>query len=140
MFVREYACGSCAIAEISGLGDHKNATEAMVSFCNHALGKPDGKFLKQPNKVTTIYYLFVAGPEVPSTDPGGSHHSKAWVKYGTEFAQFILDNDLGDIATLPPRLNLKHHPKTTAQAWLWTPNQEAIEKWWEPHWKPKVKK
>jgi hypothetical protein len=78
----------------------------------------------------TCFYAFVAGPEVPATAPGGSHHSKAWVKYGTEFAEFIRENKLGEVVTVGPKPNKKHHPKSTAQAWLWSPDQSAVEAWW----------
>lgn len=82
------------------------------------------------------FYIFCAGPEVKSTEPGGSHHSKNhWPRYGTEFAQFLVDNNLGMVATLGQRENVKHHAGCTAQLWMWAPNQKACEAWWDAYQK-----
>lgn len=136
MNVSTYTCSSCAISSITDLGTQPNALEAMKTFCSRELGaasKFSTSFLK-----LTPYYIYCAGPEVPASDPHGSHHSKAWVKYGTEFTEFILANKLGTIATLGQKYNLKHHPNTTAQLWMWSPDQEAMEAWWIKINEPKV--
>ncbi len=128
MDIRTYFGNSCAVSAISELGDLKNAKEAMKIFCRHELGSKDD-FGSVYSKLA-CFYVFSAGPEVPAGQPGSSHHSKAWVRYGTEFAEFIEENELGEIATTGQKKNLKHHPSTTAQVWIWSPDQKALEKWW----------
>lgn len=138
MEISAYMCGCCGVSDIKNLGMHKNAQEAMLAFCRQELPS-FGSNMQQLN----VYYVFTAGPEVPRDHPGGSHHSKAWVKYGTEFAAFILDNGLGDIATLGQHLNLKYHAHSTCQVWIWHPNQKAMVAWWKannPALKPKEAK
>lgn len=132
MVVDTYVCGSCAVGGIKNLGEHKNPVDALVTFCKNQLGIKD-QFTGIYSKLI-CYYIFCAGPEVKSDEPGGSHHSKNhWPKYATEFAQFIKDNELGEIVTLGPKLNIKHHKKSTAQVWAWSPNQERMEAWWDTY-------
>ncbi len=129
MQIGKWVCGSCAAAPIENLGEHANALDAMSAFCRLALGNI-AEFTKKYQTLFT-FYVFIAGPEVAAGEPGSSHHSKPWVKYGTEFAAFIEENKLGLVSTLPPRLNLKFHPKSTAQIWIWHPDQTALENWWK---------
>ena len=127
MNITAYFISSCAVSSISNLGNHKNAKEAMISFCSQEL--PMSSYSRVFPKLTSNY-VFCAGPEVAVGKKGSSHHSKEWVRYGSEFAEFIVENDLGKIATPGPILNFKHHRETTCQVWVWQPDQEAMEKWW----------
>lgn len=124
MNIATYICSSCAVASIADLGSHKNALDAMTTFCRSQLGVRDGSFIMNYSKVVNTY-IFCAGPEEP-----GHGHSKNWVKYGTEFAEFIRTNDLGSIVTTGAAKNLKHHPDTTCQTWAWSPDQKKLEAWW----------
>jgi hypothetical protein len=129
-----YVCGACTTGSIANLGAHKNAEEAMREFCRLVLGlgnssKYGGSTPAEPD----TYWVFTAGPEVP-----GHGHSKSWVRYGTEFAQYIIDHKLGDITTLAPRLNKKYHPTTTCQTWLWAPDKDALSAWYHVLTAPKV--
>lgn len=128
--VGTYLCSSCAGSGISGLGSFDNPKEAMLAFCISELGSSTG-FTAQHFALLTPFYVFIAGPEVPRDHPNGSHHSKLWVKYGTEFAAFIIENGLGEIATTPAKFNLKFHPTSTCQVWLWSPDQDAMVKWYK---------
>lgn len=129
MQVQSYFSGSCAVSGILDLGNHKNALAAMKAFCVKELAGA-GRYVssKASFPMLTPYYVFVAGPEV-----SGKDHSKNWVKYGTEFAAYIAENGLGDVATVGPKKNLRYHPDTTCQVWAWSPNQKAVEKWWTEH-------
>jgi hypothetical protein len=136
MNVKPYYNNSCAVSAIEGLGDCRNAVQAMQFFCRTELGVL-GSFIKNYGQLA-CFYTFCAGPEVPSSAPGGSHHSKAWVRYGTEFAAFITTHELGEVVTVGPKKNLKHHPKSTAQLWTWSPDREALIAWWENHQKETI--
>jgi hypothetical protein len=136
MRVSTFVAGSCAVAAISDIGSHRNPVDILQAFCSHELGIKDAYTTKY--SALTNFYLFCAGPEVKSTEKGGSHHSKNhWPRYGTEFAAYLVENGLGEVASVGPKLNLKHHKETTAQAWLWSPNQKALEKWWNANQKEK---
>jgi len=139
MHIEQFVCGSCAVGSLEGIGEHKNPEDVLRNFCYNQLGIRT-KYRKTYSTLT-CFYVFCAGPEVKSNEKGGSHHSKNhWPKYGTELAQYITDNELGDIVTIGPKKNLKHHKTTTAQAWIWSPDQKALERWWDVNFKrdPKV--
>lgn len=128
MSISEYVAGSCAVAGISDLGRHTGATAAMIDFCKSQLGAGRTKFSKADKRTyptLTTFYVFCAGPEEP-----GHGHSKKWVRYGTEFAAFIKKHKLGEVVTVGPKPNAKYHATTTAQVWLWSPDQKAVETWW----------
>ena len=133
MIIKTYFGGSCAVASCERLGDHSSAKDAMLGVCLHELGpcKKQG-FGTSISSIRdlTPFYTFIAGPEVKAGAPGSSHHSKSWVAYGTEFAQFIIDHGLGRITTLPKKLNKKYHPDTTCQIWIWDPDLTAITQWY----------
>lgn len=119
--------GSCAAIAIGNLGACKGPEDAMKTFCKSQLVLDNSRYGGGTTfNILYTFYTFIAGPEVP-----GSYHSKTWVKYGTEFATFLKREKLGLVVTLPKKLNTKHHPDTTCQVWLWSPDQKAVEKWWK---------
>lgn len=140
MTIETYVCSACTTGSIASLGTQKDAKSAMLNFCKSQLISAPNRFdPPDASRFQTLisFYIFTAGPEEK-----GHGHSQPWVKYGTEFAAYIRKNKLGKIATCPAKLNLKHHPKTTCQTWLWSPDQEAMEAWWTKQTteKPKAKK
>lgn len=137
MEIGTYLCGSCAASGISNLSGSGSPLKAMQDFCKMELGAKNGKFGPVSYGKLAAFYVFVAGPEVKLGQPGSSHHSKPWTKYGTEFAAFIEENNLGTVATLGQKLNLKHHASTTCQVWLWSPDQKRMEEWWKQEGTPK---
>jgi hypothetical protein len=116
-----YVTGACSTNAIMNLGRHENAKDALLRVCQLDLLGFKGAIQLLPP-----FYIFSAGPEIP-----GQAHSKPWVKYGTEFAAYLVENGLGEVATCGQKLNKKYHPTTTCQVWIWSPNQEAVVKWWE---------
>jgi hypothetical protein len=127
--IDEYVCHSCAVGSIANVGSCQNAEMVMRRFCELQLGTNSGYRKNYP--LLNAFYVFCAGPEVKSNEKGGTGHSvDHWPRYGTEFAQYLIDNGLGGVATLPAKKNAKHHPTSTAQTWLWSPDQTAVEKWW----------
>jgi hypothetical protein len=125
-------CASCAASGIHNIGHYSDPVSLFKDFCKSQL-----VFIKSPfdppgltKMYNTLYtfYVFIAGPEEP-----GHGHSKAWVRYGTEFAKWLKNNGLGEVTTLGPKLNAKFHPTTTAQIWIWSPNQQAVENWWRTY-------
>lgn len=120
---------SCSTGPIAGLGTMPDAYHAMLKFCCIELARRNYyEGYDQTNfRPTHTFYTFSAGPEEP-----GHGESKTWVKYGTEFAQFILDNKLGDVATLGPHKNVRYHPNTTCQLWIWRPDRAALIEWFKP--------
>lgn len=133
MTVKDYVSGSCAGGEIISLSTHKDARDAMIFFCKQVLGMPGGpqsgfyRSKTQPKfNCTASHYVFIAGPEAVSDGP----RPRVWPNYGTDFAQYIIDNKFGLVATLPKTKNRKYHPETTCQIWIWQPDQAALETWW----------
>ena len=121
MNITSYLVSSCAASAIADLGRHTDAVDAMMTFCSKEFGN-----FSFNSKFLAPHYAFVAGPEI-----SGKGHSKRWVKYGTEFAQLIKDNNLGTVVTCGPITNYKFHPDTTCQMWIWQPDTKAVEAWWK---------
>ena len=131
--INQYVCGSCAVASIATIGSCTGPEDVLKRFCKTELGERSS--YRKDYRILTSYYVFCAGPEVTSKAKGGSHHSKDhWPRYGTELAAYILSNGLGEVVTVGPKKNLKHHKDTTAQVWVWSPDQKAMERWWDTHY------
>ena len=123
MEMRNTSC--CAIQEIVELRTHPNPAEAMATFCKQNLiDKP--KFFEPKRDAVPIpasggeifcFYLFTA-----NVDAG---------KYGQDFAQFILENNLGTLVTTVPKSNRAFHGEQRCQAWIWTVDQPALKAWWK---------
>lgn len=124
MEVTDYTAGSCAIMSLEKIGSCSGPVEVLTTLCESELGKLH-KF-RDTYGTLACFFVFSAGPEVK----GFGHSKSHWLRYGTEFAKYLVDNKLGEVVTLGPKRNLKHHPKTTAQIWVWSPDQKAVEKWW----------
>jgi hypothetical protein len=122
--ISTYVAASCTTSSIAGLGLMINPRNALRDLCMKELVMVEGPYSRSSSKYRILvpFYVFTAGPEVP-----GFGHSKPWVRYGTEFAAYLREHNLGEVATV----NMKHHPKTTCQVWIWSPDQKAVEKWWE---------
>lgn len=118
---------SCAIQEIHNLKAFQNkAREAMVSFCKCNLGRPVAWKVVDPsgkdkgaNGALFTFYLFSA-PVYPGR-----------VMYGTQFAEFIRQERLGDILTTPALKNAAYHPDHANQIWIWMPAIGALNRWWK---------
>jgi len=51
--------------------------------------------------------------------------------YGPKFAAFIKRNKLGTLASSLPEINRINHPEHTVKVWVWTPDPDALAKWFE---------
>ena len=129
MYLKTTQC--CAIQEIDGLSYHANAKEAMLSFCkqNFVDGvKYNGT--RSYNNALYSFYLFTAAL-LRDAKP-----------YGSEFAEFIKENNLGEVWASPKRVNEAFHPDHSNQVWVWMPNPEKLCEWWmanKPAEKPTFK-
>lgn len=112
----------CAIADITGLGGHLTAKDAMISFCQQALLKPTkfGTANGAPGEIYS-FYLFTAAL--------GSYTKP----YGKNFYDFIKQNNLGEVYESPVRDNKAFHKGRGNQVYIWTPDADAIRAWWEKH-------
>ena len=109
---------SCAVSAIANLSWHNGPADALKSFCKQELGKIDKQFGRSRYWTLASFYVFSAGPEY-----NGS-------RYGTNLAKYIEDNELGVVVTPGKFKNSRHHPNSNCQAWIWHPDQKALEKWW----------
>lgn len=131
MEIATYVCSACTTASIASLGFEKDAKSAMKTFCTKVLMPAPNRYASGSEKKwgysqIEAFYIYTAGPE-----ESGHGHSKVWVKYGTEFTQYIIDNELGPVMSPGPIINYKYHSDTTCQTWLWRPDRDALIKWWE---------
>lgn len=111
----------CAIQEIGDLRYYiRCPRNAMVDFCKENVLKRVRYRLANGNQGTIYsYYLFTARVDDPKTPT-----------YGTQFAQFIEENDLGKVWASPILKNTAFHEGNWNQVWIWTPNHKNILKWW----------
>lgn len=127
MRITEFVGDSCAVAAIADLSYSAGPEAAVREFCRKTLGK------RRPNYFTnavgfysklTAFYIFSAGPEA-------GVYGNDWQRYGTEFAAFIKKHKLGKVATPGKFHNVRYHGNHNCQAWVWHPDQKALERWWE---------
>jgi hypothetical protein len=109
------------VKEITNLSSHSTAKEAMASFCQLNLRKKPKYCGQEWNSKGQLYcfYLFTSG--------GSSYRGD----YGGNFAAYIKKHKLGYVTASPPVQNLAFHPEHANQAWLWSPDVKALEKWWD---------
>lgn len=110
--------GSCAVQEITGLRGHSEARYAMQDFCRQNL-KSRVMFGGAIGAIDTLYsfYLFTA-----------ANYDKP---YGTNFATFIKDHNLGVVWGSEKVVNTAFHPDHSNQVWIWTPDVPALRAWWD---------
>lgn len=114
MYIENTSC--CAVEDINGLSDHDTPEEAMEEFCEHYYDGHYGPMSPLPGLI-----LFTA--VVGYTD------NKAKPSYGPNFKAFILKHRLGSVVESPLTTNRQNHPNHQIKAWLWRPNQKALQAW-----------
>lgn len=113
----------CAYQEIANLSAHTSGREAMIEFCrlNWGTGKTNYHGLQAKGATLYSFYLFSA--------PIGGNWGREG--YGKEFADFILENKLGQIIETPALTNFAFHADHKNQVWVWMPEHNAVAAWWE---------
>lgn len=133
----------CAIREIDGLSDHRTPEEAMECFCEEVDESDygdDGHYDAHDNWVEDKPSTSLALPGL-ITFSGVTKWEKGMMKeyggmrgdvtYGPKFAAFILKEKLGAITASPLTTNRLNHPGRQIRAWMWKPNQKALNAWWK---------
>lgn len=130
-----WVCSSCACFEISSLASEQSGESAMMTFFKLALQPPAPSKYAIPTKgaytTPAAHYIFTAGPE----GTGGSGYGSA---YGTNFAKYIEDNNLGKVATCGKVANAKFHGAAKCQTWIYQPDKKALIEWYEAKMNPPV--
>jgi hypothetical protein len=127
MQISDWVGGACSTVAIKDLASSRNAEQAMKKFCHLTLLSNRTKY--NPDEYLRCfygYYVFTAGPEVL-----GLEESRSWVKYGTEFADYIRTHKLGVLSMASPSVNPRYSPPTPCQLWAWQVNRDALIQWWE---------
>ena len=122
--------GQCGVQEICGLSFYgKDAERAMLEFCklNIAAENTHHRYgsCYYAGYRLFCFYLFTAASE-----------EQGYAKYGTAFADYIKEHQLGDVVGTPKTVNRAFHPDHSNQAWLWTPDEDALRAWWDEHKPP----
>lgn len=108
---------------IGGLRTHKSPRCAMKAFLKLVMIGKKTIWNQSPSNATIRpFYVFTAGDE---------EKDKAYGAYGTKFAAFIEKEKLGVVVSPGKFENRKNHPGRNCQAWLWHPDQPALERWWD---------
>lgn len=123
MRIMPWVCGCCTTDAINGLSGSKGPEEAMRDFCKAVYGTKS-KYDYDGPKNFMPFYVFTAGNEDVYDGVGG------WQKYGTTFAEFIKDNKLGKVVSPGRAHNMRHHPDTWCQTWVWMVDNKALKKWY----------
>ena len=130
---------TCAIQEIYDLRYHKTPEEAMEAFCKSELNEPE-TFVGWRLQPKTLYSFYMFSSGVPKPD-GTSKDAKEYCEngggfkplgnYGTDFANFIVKNDLGVVTASNVVVNKAFHKDHANQVWLWSPDRETLMKWYQ---------
>lgn len=120
--------GCCALTEITGLKDSKNAPEAMRTLCrdraaNRWTAKAKPHQLKPFGNV--MIFTGVVSNRSKTDIPRGGY------TYGPRFAKFIEKEGLGEVTLVAKAYNSLNHPGHLVATWVWKPDNEAIQEWWE---------
>ena len=113
---------NCAIADIDGLSCYRDPEKAMEDFCKLSFSpKPKycGTESENDNQQLFSFYLFSAAV-----------HNKRRPTYGTRFAKFIEENELGTVWASSIERNLAFHKDHSNQVWIWHPDTKAVKAWW----------
>ena len=99
----------------------------MVDFCSTALDEGVKFQSRKETGVIYSFYLFTA-----ALDPIGNPHG-SYRLYGQEFCQFILDHQLGEVWESPARMNTAFHKDHANQVYIWMPDKDALDAWWQTY-------
>ena len=126
---------SCSMAEITNMGygelDGKKLFLKFLKDCSMIYPIKDLKTMVTTYHISGGYPMFTFDGVVKGYRNAGGTSSPKNPFNGVTFAAFILENNLGDVATVPPRPNKFHGNDRLTQAWVWGPDYEAITKWCE---------
>ena len=119
---------NCGIAEINGLGIFATPLKALRAFApelKHGITWPPGgsrvtQTVPDGRKADSVGVLF---PFVTFTGVVPDKDNAKAPNYGQTFADFITENNLGDVVTMPAKLNWTGN---TIQHWLWRPDYDAL--------------
>ena len=116
---------SCCCDELCGLDGQPKTV--MLKFCRLVFDAPPRtRWYVAPSTKhlhTRPHYVF----------HDGVYNNKSAESNGGKFAAFILKHKLGLIGTTVPATNKMTHPDRQAQAWIWTPDEDALFKWYTAH-------
>lgn len=138
MNIIDHFC-ACSVGALNFVSA-QSPKECILQFIGH-IKKPsynsaDHKYV---DDIRFGYYIhvFFAGPHMPSLlGPGGigiDHHYSS-VGSCDALAAYIRECNLGTVVETPPRWNHRHADRKPGQGdvigYIWTPDPEALEKWW----------
>lgn len=143
MELLETSC--CAVREIDGLSDHLKAEEAMEEFCFLIIRDDDEYYAGDDGYYDTMgrWRRPARTPQPPFKTPGliiftgvvGDTNPKVKgnFTYGPNFKAYILKHKLGMVVESPLTTNRLNHPTHQIKAWMWRPNQKALNAWYALH-------
>lgn len=119
-----YDTRTCAMQEIHNLQYFEGKPrEAMINFCRSNLGRPVVWKIVDPSgndkgRAGALFsFYFFSGPTNR--------------RYGSQFAEFIKENELGKLIESPALTNHAYHPDHANQIWIWMPDVTALNRWWK---------
>lgn len=129
MHIRDMSC--CIYGEICSLSEQESAEDAMETFCKicSSTGYGGGRWNRGAVKDKQVndhfpFYVFSGVGE-------GNMYDDEFPRYAQKFAAYIKKQKLGTVATLKPRYNVTYHSDHLSQVFIWAPNVDALNRWWE---------
>lgn len=117
--------GCCAVHEIVNLSEHNGDSEnAMKAFCSYWSQNEYGARTKK--LIDPGAFIIFTGVEYDKEDCVD-------VGYGSAFAQYIKDNNLGVVVESPKRYNRRNEPDHQDQIWIWAPSFDHLREWYNKH-------
>lgn len=115
----------CAVDVVNELCEYTgNPQLAMRSICRNYWGNVfawNTRYLS-PNLIPA-FIVFTSVEKADGEDVD--------VKYGSEFAAYIKDNNLGSVTRSVKRRNRQYHPDHTVQVFVWAPDVTALAAWYK---------
>lgn len=118
----------CGFQEISGLRAYKDDPKgAIASFCKVNLGQRV-RFGMSTGSANTLYPMYLFSAAVHDDVVGG-----ILPNYGSQLAGYIEDHGLGLVTPSPVVRNAAFHSGHSNQLWIWTPDRDALVKWFDAY-------
>lgn len=141
------ATGCCGVQEITGIAHEPSPQVIIEGFCKQALRPAASRFDYNTGQSTGpllyAHYTFTAAVydkdcatfERLKQDKKFDHELNLYDPYGHRLAEFIQKHGLGTVTTTEPKPNKLFHPDHKTQIWIWTPDQDMLEKLFAPNLK-----
>lgn len=135
------SCSVCALEQVSMFAPEETIRQYIGKLTHTAFNSGLKKYVSGHNFGYYIH-VFFSGPNHKNWNTNRDHH---YSKVGScdQLAAYIRAEGLGPVVETEPRWNHRHASRPKGQgdviAYIWSPDPDALAKWWDAHKPPAPK-